>query len=100
MNCRSCGFENPAGMKFCGNCAKSLRLLEACPSCGFENPPGFKFCGECASPLAGGREPSADRDPRDYTPRHLADKILQSKSALEGERKQVTVLFADVKGSM
>jgi len=41
-----------------------------------------------------------DRDPRDYTPKHLADKILQSKSALEGERKQVTVLFADVKGSM
>ena len=43
-----------------------------CPSCGFENPAGMKFCGECASPLAGGREPSADRDPRDYTPRHLA----------------------------
>jgi class 3 adenylate cyclase/tetratricopeptide (TPR) repeat protein len=71
-----------------------------CPSCGFENPAGFKFCGECASPLAGGREPSADRHPRDYTPKHLAEKILQSKSALEGERKQVTVLFADVKGSM
>ena len=44
--------------------------------------------------------PSVERAPRDYTPRHLADKILQSKSALEGERKQVTVLFADVKGSM
>ncbi len=41
-----------------------------------------------------------ERDPRSYTPKHLADKILQSKSALEGERKQVTVLFADVKGSM
>ena len=41
-----------------------------------------------------------ERDPRAYTPKHLADKILQSKSALEGERKQVTVLFADVKGSM
>ncbi len=100
MNCSSCGFENPAGMKFCGHCAKSLRLPQACPSCGFENPPGFKFCGECASPLTNGSEPSADRDPRDYTPKHLADKILQSKSALEGERKQVTVLFADVQGSM
>ena len=44
--------------------------------------------------------PGAGRDPRDYTPKHLADKILQSKSALEGERKQVTVLFADVSGSM
>jgi class 3 adenylate cyclase/tetratricopeptide (TPR) repeat protein len=42
----------------------------------------------------------SDRTPRDYTPKHLAEKILQSKSALEGERKQVTVLFADVKGSM
>ncbi len=100
MNCPACGFENPAGIRFCGNCANSLRSHEACPSCGFENPAGFKFCGECARPLAGGaggREPSADRDPRDYTPRHLADKILQSKSALEGERKQVTVLFAEVK---
>ena len=46
-----------------------------------------------------GRSPPA-RDPRDYTPKHLADKILHSQSALEGERKQVTVLFADVKGSM
>ena len=45
-------------------------------------------------------EPSLERTPRDYTPRHLADKILQSKSALEGERKQVTVLFADVVRSM
>ena len=44
--------------------------------------------------------PRQERDPRDYTPKHLADKILQSKSALEGERKQVTVLFADVRGSM
>ena len=44
--------------------------------------------------------PAPERDPRTYTPKHLADKILQSKSALEGERKQVTVLFADVKGSM
>jgi class 3 adenylate cyclase len=43
---------------------------------------------------------SPERDPRSYTPKHLADKILQSKSALEVERKQVTVLFADVKGSM
>jgi class 3 adenylate cyclase/tetratricopeptide (TPR) repeat protein len=60
------------------------------------------WVGEGRQPLAPG-EPATtppERDPRDYTPRHLADKILQSKSALEGERKQVTVLFADVKGSM
>ncbi len=51
-------------------------------------------------PPAPTETPEPERAPRDYTPRHLADKILQSKSALEGERKQVTVLFADVKGSM
>ncbi len=67
-----------------------------CSSCGCENREGAKFCDSCGQPLA---EPSAP-DPRSYTPKHLAEKILQSKSALEGERKQVTVLFADVKGSM
>jgi class 3 adenylate cyclase len=75
-----------------------------CRACGFENPPGFKFCGECATALtAAAREPStapARADPRSYTPPHLAEKILGSRSALQGERKQVTVLFADVKGSM
>jgi class 3 adenylate cyclase len=66
-----------------------------CPECGHENPEGSRFCNGCGAPLG---EPSAapERDPRAYTPKHLAEKILQSKSALEGERKQVTVLFADV----
>ncbi len=100
MSCPACGFENPAGIKFCGNCAQPLQALAGCPGCGFENPPGFKFCGECARPLTGAASSGPERDPRAYTPRHLADKILQSKSALEGERKQVTVLFADVKGSV
>jgi class 3 adenylate cyclase/tetratricopeptide (TPR) repeat protein len=106
MQCSACGFDNPAGMRFCGNCAQALKLV--CAKCGFENPAGFKFCGECAAALTstegsaqtGGRAAVADPTPRAYTPKHLADKILQSKSALEGERKQVTVLFADVKGSM
>jgi class 3 adenylate cyclase/tetratricopeptide (TPR) repeat protein len=72
-----------------------------CSHCGFENPRGFKFCGECARPLAGDSgSATREREPRAYTPKHLADKILQSKSALEGERKQVTVLFADIKSSM
>jgi len=69
-----------------------------CSACGFENAPGIKFCGECGKPL--GPAPKAAPDPRAYTPRHLAEKILSSRSALEGERKKVTVLFADVKGSM
>ncbi len=77
----------------------------SCPGCGFANPADMAFCGKCGAPLAEAAARSAEaappeRVPRDYTPKHLADKILQSKSALEGERKQVTVLFADVKGSM
>jgi class 3 adenylate cyclase/tetratricopeptide (TPR) repeat protein len=71
-------------------------------SCGTGNSPAAKFCRKCGSALAEAQPSAAapERDPHDYTPRHLADKILRSKSALEGERKQVTVLFADVKGSM
>jgi class 3 adenylate cyclase len=71
-----------------------------CPTCGHENPAGSRFCNNCGAQL--GTEPSTppERKPRDYTPKPLADKILQRKSALEGERKQVTVLFADIKGSM
>ena len=68
-----------------------------CPSCGHENPAGAKFCNDCGARLA---PPEAARDPRSYTPRHLAEKILASKAALEGERKPVTVLFADVARSM
>jgi class 3 adenylate cyclase/tetratricopeptide (TPR) repeat protein len=60
----------------------------------------MKFCGECGKTLAGSEKPVPLSDPRSYTPKHLAEKILTSRSALEGERKQVTVLFADVKGSM
>jgi len=84
-------------MKFCGQCAAPL--ASACPSCGAANPPGNKFCGQCAAPLAKTTE-SRFESPESYTPKHLAEKILTSRSALEGERKQVTVLFADLKGSM
>ncbi len=64
-----------------------------------------KFCAECGAKVAGAAREVPEkerplRDVRAYTPKHLADRILQSRSALEGERKQVTVLFADVKGSM
>ncbi len=101
MNCPSCGFQNPEGIKFCGRCAQALGAPPTCANCGFENPAGFRFCGECAKPLGDPSQAAAPaREPRTYTPKHLADKILQSKSVLEGERKQVTVLFADVKGSM
>src|SRR5437667_2097629 len=92
-----CGHENPPGAKFCTECAAPL--ARRCAACGTEPPPTAKFCPECAAPLAAKRQAAAP-DPRAYTPKHLAERILASKSALEGERKHVTVLFADVKGSM
>jgi hypothetical protein len=65
----------------------------ACSSCGFTNEPGEKFCGGCGARLVSSA--TAPASPESYTPKHLAEKILTSKVALEGERKQVTVLFAD-----
>ena len=105
MECAACQAENPESARFCNQCAGPLAA--ACPHCEHANPPGARFCNECGQPLApaaakggAGGGSGATRSPRDYTPRHLAEKILNQKSALEGERKQVTVLFADVKGSM
>ena len=69
----------------------------SCPSCGHDNPAGARFCNECGAQLAA---PTVTREPRSYTPRHLVEKILASQSALRGERKLVTVLFADVVRSM
>jgi hypothetical protein len=85
-------------VKFCGECGASLKVK--CASCGFANAPGIKFRGECGKPLAEAAKPALPRDLRSYTPKHLAEKILTSRSALDSDRKQVTVLFADVKGSM
>ena len=69
----------------------------SCPSCGHQNPAGARFCNECGASLAA---PTITLEPRSYTPRHLVEKILASRSALRGERKLVTVLFADVARSM
>ena len=100
MKCPDCQFENPEDAKFCGKCR--AKLLKICPRCGTENSPENIFCNECGHDLKSPTEPPPIdyAQPQSYTPKHLADKILQSKSAIEGERKQVTVLFADVKGSM
>jgi class 3 adenylate cyclase len=99
MRCPKCNSENREGRRFCAECGASLNL--ACPACGFSNEPGEKFCGGCGQPLGSPQRDAAKfSSPQSYTPKHLAEKILNSKSALEGERKQVTVLFADMKGSM
>jgi class 3 adenylate cyclase/tetratricopeptide (TPR) repeat protein len=99
VSCSQCGHDNPSGAKFCSGCGG--RLEAVCPECGHSNLPGSRFCNECGKPVA--TRPSASgtvASPRSYTPRYLAEKILTSRHALEGERKQVTVLFADIKGSL
>ena len=97
MTCPRCQHENPAQAKFCLDCGAHLALT--CAKCRAELPGSAKFCLECGEPVA---QQVRDRftSPESYTPKHLAEKILISKAALEGERKQVTVLFADLKGSM
>jgi class 3 adenylate cyclase len=98
MKCPRCEQENPPQAKFCLECATPLALR--CASCGTKLPAGAKFCFECATPVSAPGSPPQFASPEAYTPKHLAEKILTSKTALEGERKQVTVLFADLKGSM
>src|SRR5262245_11659693 len=99
MRCARCQHENEAGAKFCEECATPLARV--CVKCGRQLSQTAKFCPECAHPT-GVTPPAEPRfgSPDSSTPKHLAEKILTSKAALEGERKQVTVLFADLKGSM
>src|SRR5438093_13739538 len=89
MQCPACQHENPAGQKFCGECG--ARLSSAAPGSTAATGP-VPPAPESAS------VPERFASPAAYTPRHLAEKILTSKSAIEGERKQVTVMFADVSG--
>jgi Double zinc ribbon/Adenylate and Guanylate cyclase catalytic domain len=101
MRCPRCDADTPDGAKFCIECGTPLR--PRCPQCGADTLPRAKFCGECGTPLSG--QPAAPpaphlQPPASYTPGHLVEKILTSKTALGGERKQVTVLFPDLKGSM
>jgi class 3 adenylate cyclase len=97
MKCSACQQDNPPGARFCGECATPLASV--CAECGAANPVGNKFCGQCAASLRVS-PPARFSAPSTYTPKHLAEKILTSQGALQGERKTVTVLFADHKGSM
>jgi class 3 adenylate cyclase/tetratricopeptide (TPR) repeat protein len=125
VRCPSCQADNPPGNRFCGQCGAAL--VPRCQQCGAEVTSAFKFCPHCGAALATAAEPgrtaapartlepartvepartpgtapaagAAARRPASYTPKHLADKILSSRSALEGERRVVTVLFADLAG--
>src|SRR5438093_3430344 len=96
MRCPACQTENRSGVKLCEECGASLDVL--CPACGAHVLATAKFCGQCGTPRSGGPPEVRFAAPTVYTPRHLAERILKARSALTGERKQVTVLFADVSG--
>jgi class 3 adenylate cyclase/tetratricopeptide (TPR) repeat protein len=96
MICPRCRHDNPEAVKFCGECG--ARQESVCPSCQTPNPLANRFCHACGGPLAAAAPDVTQEPPRTYTPKHLADKILTSRGALEGERKQVSVLFVDVSG--
>src|SRR5712692_5015515 len=109
MQCPRCQTQNRPGAQFCRSCG--ARFDAVCPKCHARVEPNSRFCDACGADLAAAQATAAPPGgpapaeppvqfgaPGAYTPRHLAEKILTSKSALEGERKQVTVLFVDVSG--
>jgi class 3 adenylate cyclase len=107
MDCPSCGHPNPTDARFCGNCAASLLVAWECSGCGASNPARQRFCNGCGQAItassegaAPGRAAVALPERRSQVPEHLAERIRAGRADLEGERKHVTVLFADVMGSM
>src|SRR5262249_16705764 len=96
MRCSKCGHDNGIGAKFCEECA--TQLARTCASCGTQFSPTAKFCPECAHPTQSPQ--SRFISPDTYTPTHLARKIHTSKTAVDGERNQRTVLFATLEGAM
>jgi class 3 adenylate cyclase/tetratricopeptide (TPR) repeat protein len=104
VRCPNCGYENPDGKKFCRECGAKLALI--CPHCGGEILPGDKFCGECGHNLTLPSKPRLKDLSFDeklekiqkYLPKGLTEKILSQRNKIEGERKQVTVMFCDMEG--
>jgi class 3 adenylate cyclase/tetratricopeptide (TPR) repeat protein len=102
MNCPDCQFENPDGMKYCGRCGKKFE--KRCPNCDFLNPIQFTFCGNCGRDLSSTSSPALKEISFDekikkfqrYLPKGLAERILSQRNKIEGERKQVTVMFCDM----
>ena len=95
MRCSKCATENPAGKKFCGGCGSALSAK--CPQCGAENTPSFKFCGDCGASLSDGRSLASNRG--SASPSSSVHVATDASESPEGERKTVTALFADIKGS-
>ena len=98
MKCPRCKHENRAAAKFCDECAAPLG--RECPNCRNLVTQAANFCPDCAYPLEALTSHPRFGSPKDYTPQYLADRILNTKASLAGERKHVTVLFSDIKGSM
>lgn len=103
MNCPKCRSENSEGAKVCRECG--ARLERICPQCRDVNPPHFKFCGGCGYPLSASPEPPSpkflsEKQPTfSPPPKELTEKILAQRGRIEGERRQVTVMFCDLEGS-
>jgi class 3 adenylate cyclase/tetratricopeptide (TPR) repeat protein len=101
MRCSNCGSENPVGKKFCGNCG--TQLGNSCPKCGVENPQSNKFCGDCGAVLAADSRTTASSNqlPSSAPTSEISIAAGPASGAIpDGERKTVTALFADIKGSM
>src|SRR5215471_6641897 len=98
MKCPKCHHDNAAQAKFCEQCATPLARV--CGNCGSAVLATAKFCSDCGHLVALGPNDRSLRPPKSYTPRYLADQILTARATLEGERKLVTVVFADIAGSM
>jgi class 3 adenylate cyclase/tetratricopeptide (TPR) repeat protein len=102
MICSHCHTEHTDGAAFCDECGAPLNAV--CGHCQEPNRPGAKFCKKCGQRLAAAAsaapvKPDPPAASATHVPKHLADKILASRRFIEGERKQVTVLFADIRGS-
>ena len=104
MKCTKCNIDNPDGVKFCGECG--IKLEKVCSKCNYINPPQFKFCGDCGHNLTLPSEPTRKELSFDeklkkiqkYLPSGITEKILSQRDKIEGEKRQVTVMFCDMKG--
>src|SRR5579863_9468865 len=100
MRCGQCAADNPDGKRFCGDCGAALPFR--CASCGAENPAGKKFCGDCGVAISGGASAGAFNAPQPASGAgaiRVTAERADASALSEGERKTVTALFADIKGS-